>query len=85
MHETPLTQKAIQADPVAAKIIDTMIPLGIGDASSVALPYEFLANPANDYMSGASLDKSGGLGAALMMPNRMVAAVRGNLGSEKNP
>ena len=62
-----------------------MIPLGIGDASSVVLPYVFLANPANDYMSGASLDVFGGLGAAQMMPDRVVAAVRGNLGSEKNP
>jgi len=59
--------------------------LGIGDASSVVLPYVSLANPANDYMSGASLDVSGGLGAAQMMPDRVVAAVRGNLGSEKNP
>lgn len=77
LHETPLTQKAIQENPIAAKIIDAMIPLGIGDAASVVMPYVFLASPANDYMSGASLDVSGGLGAAQMMPDRVMAMVKG--------
>ena len=85
LHETPLTQKAIQSDPIVAKVIDAMIPLGIGDAASVVMPYVFLANPANDYMSGASLDVSGGLGAAQMMPDRVVASLRDILGSEENP
>ena len=84
LHETPLTQKALQSDPVAAKVIDAMIPLGIGDASSVVMPYVFLANPANDYMSGSSIDVSGGLGAAQMMPDRVVAALREISSSEEN-
>jgi NAD(P)-dependent dehydrogenase (short-subunit alcohol dehydrogenase family) len=76
LHKTPLTQKAIHSDPIAAKVIEAMIPLGIGDAASVVMPYVFLANPKNDYMSGASLDVSGGLGAAQMMPDRVVAVVK---------
>jgi len=80
LHETPLTRKAIHSDPIAAKVIDAMIPLGIGDAASVVMPYVFLANPKNDYMSGASLDVSGGLGAAQMMPGRVVAVVKEILG-----
>ena len=76
LHETPLTREGIHADPMAAKIIDALIPLGIGTAADVAMPYVFLASPANDYMTGAVIDASGGLGACQMMPDRLTQLIR---------
>ena len=73
LHDTPLTHEAIHADPKTAKIVDGLIPLGIGNATSVVMPYVFLAMSANDYMSGAVLDVSGGLSACQMFPEGVIS------------
>jgi NAD(P)-dependent dehydrogenase (short-subunit alcohol dehydrogenase family) len=73
LHNTPLTHDAIHSDPKTAKIIDGLIPLGIGNATGVVMPYVFLAMSANDYMSGAVLDVSGGLSACQMFPEGVIS------------
>jgi len=72
LHDTPLTHDAIHSDPKTAKIVDGLIPLGIGNATGVVMPYVFLAMSANDYMSGAVLDVSGGLSACQMFPEGVI-------------
>ena len=68
LHDTPLTHEAIHADPKAAQLVDALIPLGISDATSVAMPYVFLSMAANDYMTGTVVEASGGLTACQMFP-----------------
>ena len=68
LHDTPLTHEAIYADPQARQLLDGLIPLGIGDARSVVLPYVLLAMSANDYMTGTVVEVSGGLSACQMFP-----------------
>jgi NAD(P)-dependent dehydrogenase (short-subunit alcohol dehydrogenase family) len=73
LHDTPLTHEAIHADPQTAKIVDGLIPLGIGNATSVVMPYVFLAMSANDYMNGTVIDVSGGLSACQMFPEGVIS------------
>jgi len=68
LHDTPLTHESIHADPKAARLVDGLIPLGIGDAAGAVMPYVFLSMAANDYMTGTVVEVSGGLSACQMFP-----------------
>ena len=73
LHHTPLTHEAIHADPHAARLFDGLIPLGVGDAFGVVLPYLLLAMAANDYMTGTVVEVSGGLSGCQMFPEGLSA------------